>query len=63
MKLRKSIFVIIFGWFGLLVAVLIVSFHGLTCRKFSELEKRIAATDVRRSINSNLGQIVVDCSC
>jgi hypothetical protein len=52
MKSRKSIFLIIFGWFSLLVAVLIVSTHGLTCREFSELEERVAATDVLRSINA-----------
>ena len=61
MKLRKSIFLIIFGWFSLLVAVLIVSTQGL-CRKFSELEECVAATDVLRSINASLSQLVVDCS-
>ncbi|WP_161949789.1 bifunctional diguanylate cyclase/phosphodiesterase [Desulfofustis glycolicus] len=68
MKLRKSIVLIIFGCFGLLVAVLVISSHGLTYRKFDELEEQIAAANVRRSINAiqginaSLGQLVADWS-
>ncbi len=66
MKLRRSIFLLVVVFFGLLITILFMTTRNLTDKKFIDLEENLINSNLRRSINavtaitSSLNLLVAD---